>query len=86
MPRKTKKEKIAATQHQRASLSFTEPSVHKQKFQVIPLQPQKHTYSFDHTQAIIKDLKHTLIIAVVIITLEFLFFYANLKGIVSLGH
>lgn len=86
MPRKTKKEKIAASQHQQKSSLYIEPIQHKKSFKLIPLQEEKRVYAFDHTKAIIADLKHTLIIAIVIITLEFLFFYANLKGIVSLNH
>lgn len=86
MPRKTKKQKIAASQHQPKSPLFTETIHHTQTFKLIPLQGEKRIYAADHTVAIVSDLKRTLVIAIVIITLEFLFFYANLKGIVSLGH
>lgn len=76
MSRKTKKQKLRARERR---ASNPEKVIHEQ---VNPSPLQKSDPHVEHiTQHTKADLKKTLILAVFLFGLEFLFFYANLKGV-----
>lgn len=75
MPQKTKEQKKLASIHKTRLNSIVLP-----KKTVTPTYIQENVEVTSHT---LSDLKKTIIITIVILALEFLVFYANLKGIVS---
>ncbi len=82
MPQKTKQQKIAANKHRETISNKKMPIISNTPYVYAP----KDAGEQDMTRFVIGDLKKTLILTTAILILEFIIFYANLKGIVSLIH
>lgn len=89
MPRKTKKEKIIAEYRRKLQRLQPNPVVREKTvsppvdIEPAPARPSPMTSEYDNKlyRFTLTDMRKTLIITLAILALEFLVFYASLKGI-----